>query len=160
MSAHALGLYRSRYDVESQELFETVEADARSRQRASSVGRARIDLGELFARELKREESLRALRQEVDAARRQRVTDAKGLSHARRKATIFQVFGGASFLLLVTLLASFLTSQREALKSVLSGTGSLLGLVIGAIIAVPITLLLSPPSRGSVDANVSAESAK
>lgn len=147
MSAHALGLYRSRYDVESQELFETVEADARSTQRSSSVGRARIDLGELFARELKREEGLRALRLEVESAQRQALTDSKTLARAQRKAAILQVFGGASFLLLVTLFVSFWLSQREALKEVLTGTGSLLGLVIGAIIAVPITLLLSPSNR-------------
>lgn len=147
MSVHALGLYRARYDVESQELFETVEADARSSQRSASVGRARIDLSELFARELGREGNLRALTREAESARWQALTDSQALARSQRKATVFQTFGGVSFLLLAALLASFWFSQPEALKAVLSGTGSLLGLVIGAIIAVPITLLLSPRNR-------------
>jgi hypothetical protein len=147
MSVHALGLYRSRYDVESQELFETVEADARSSQRSSSVGRARIDLGELFARELDREGKFQALEREVETSRERVQADSQALGRARRKATMFQIFGGASFLALVALVASFWFSpQRAALISVLAGTGSFLGLVIGAMIAVPITLLLTPRS--------------
>ncbi len=70
--------------------------------------------------------------------------NADSLQRARRTAYLFQSFGGASFLLLVTLLATFALSQRSALKSVLSSTGSLLGLVTGAVIAVPIAVLLMP----------------
>lgn len=144
MSVHALGLYRSRYDVESQELFETVEADARSCQRSPSVGHARIDLSELFARERKREENLQALSREVSEARQVMAAASQERARSQRRASIFQVFGGVSFLLLIALMFSFLLSEREALAHVLSSTGSLLGLVIAAIIAVPITLLLSP----------------
>jgi hypothetical protein len=149
MSVHALGLYRSRYDVESQELFETVEADARSSQRSSSVGRARIDLGELFARELGREVMLRELQREVEETRRRAFTDSQTLTRARRKAAVFQTFAGASSLVLLALLISLWLSQRNALISVLASTGSLLGLVIGAIIAVPVTILLSPSAKTS-----------
>jgi hypothetical protein len=147
MSVHALGMYRSRYDVESQELFETIEADVRSSRRSASVGRARIDLSELFARELEREGDLRARTREIESSRRQVLTDSKALARAQRKATVFQIFGGASFLLLAALFVSFLLMQREALKEVLSGTGSLLGLVIAAMITVPIVLLLTPRKR-------------
>jgi hypothetical protein len=147
MSVHALGLYRARYDVESQELFETVEADARSSQRSSSVGRARIDLGELFARELDREGKFHILERELATARQQVQVDSQALRRQRRKATVFQIFGGASFLMLATLIASFwLSPQRAAFISIISGTGSLLGLVLGAMIAVPVTFLLTPRS--------------
>lgn len=154
MSVHALGLYRSRYDVESQELFETVEADARSSERSSTVGRARIDLGELFARELLRESDLRTLKGEVESARLRSVEDSRVLADEQRKAAVFQIFGGVSFLLLTALLISFWLSQRDALIDVLAGTGSLLGLVLGAIIAVPVTLILSP--RSGVKAKVNS----
>jgi hypothetical protein len=149
MGVHALGLYRRKYDVESQELFETVESDARSSQGSSSVGRARIDLGELFARELARESKLRELQRNVDDERGRAAADAQTLTRSRRKAAVFQVFGGVSFLMLLSLLASFWLSQRDALISVLASTGSLLGLVVGAIIAVPVTLLLSPSAKTS-----------
>lgn len=160
MSVHALGLYRSRYDVESQELFETVEADARLSERSSSVGRARIDLGELFARELQREGTLRTLRGEVENGRLKVKADSQELARAQRKAAVFQIFGGVSFLLLVTLLVSFWLSQREALNDVLAGTGSLLGLMVGAIIAVPVTLLLSPRSGSQANVMLSRKAEK
>lgn len=145
MSVHALGLYRSRYNVESQEIFETVEMDTRLSQRSPSVGRARIDLGELFGRELDRESKFHALEREMETARQRVQVDSQALRRAHRQATIFQIFGGASFLLLTTLVASFLISpERTALVKVISGTGSLLGLVLGAMIAIPITYLLTP----------------
>ncbi len=144
MSVHALGLYRAHFDVESQELFETVEADTRLTLRAPSVGRARIDLAELFARDLKREGRLRDLEQDLADVRTDARFAAAGISVARRKAAIFQVFGGTSFLLLMTLIATLLVSDRTALWNVVASTGSLMGLVIGAVIAVPITVLLSP----------------
>jgi hypothetical protein len=147
MSVHALGLYRSRYDVESQELFETVETDARLSQRSPSVGRARIDLGALFGRELDRESKSHALERELEIARQRVQVHSQALRRARRQATVFQIFGGASVLLLTTLVASFLLSpERAAFISVVSGTGSLLGLVVGAMIAIPVTYLLTPRS--------------
>lgn len=147
MSVHALGLYRARYEAESQELFETIEADAQSTVRSPSVGRARIDLGELFARDLQREEGFRVLMREMADMRQRLLTASVSAKRARRKAAVLQVFGGASFLLLATLLITFASSQRQALTTVLTSTGSLLGLVIAAIIAVPVTLLLSPRDR-------------
>lgn len=144
MSIHALGLYRSRYDVESQELFETVEADTRSTERSPNVGRARIDLGELFSRELQHENNIQKLRTKVESAQTQAERDTLELSIAQRKASVFRILGGACLLLLIALLESFWISEPQALKNVLLSTGSLLGLVVGAIIAVPITILLSP----------------
>jgi hypothetical protein len=144
MSVHALGLYRSHFDVESQELFETVEADSRLTLRAPSVGRARIDLAELFARDLKREGHLRDLAGDLADVRTEARSAAAGISVARRKAAIFQVFGGISCLLLISLIATFLFSDRTALWNVVASTGSLMGLVVGAILAIPITVLLSP----------------
>lgn len=144
MSVHALGLYRSRYDVESQELFETIEADTRESKAASSVGRARIDLGELFARELHRESYLRKLKREEKKIGVQSENMSKLLADAQKKAAVFQILGGVSFLLFVSLVVSFWISELQALMNVLTSTGSILGIVIGAIIAVPVTLLLSP----------------
>jgi len=85
------------------------------------------------------------------------VLDSQVVSRARRKATFFQVFGGVSALLFVTLFASFLLTQRAALKAVLADTGSLLGLVIGAIIAIPITLLLSPSTKSELPSKVGSD---
>ena len=157
MSVHALGLYRSRYDVESQELFETIEADARASKGASSVGRARIDLGELFARELRREDNLRELKRETEKSRLQAKSVSQMLTKARRKAAIFQIMGGASFLLFLALVVSFWFSELQALKNVLTSTGSILGLVVGAIIAVPVTLLLSPRNTDQTTVKPSSE---
>lgn len=144
MSVHALGLYRSRYDPESQELFETIEADARSTERSSSTGRARIDLGELFGRDLEHRSRLVELDTELVRRRLEAQTLREGLRRARRKAAIFQVFGGTNALLLASLLVTLYWSQRAALVSLLTSAGSMLGLVVGAMIAVPITIMLSP----------------
>jgi hypothetical protein len=144
MSVHALGLYRSRYDPESQELFETIEADARSTERSSSTGRARIDLGELFGRDLERGSRLIELDTELVRRRQEAQTLREGLRRARRKAAVYQVFGGTNALLLLSLLVTLYWSQRAALVSILTSAGSILGLVVGAMVAIPITLLLSP----------------
>jgi len=144
MSVHALGLYRLRYDVESQELFETVEADARASAQSADVGRARIDLGELFARELDHEASIRKLIDEAEYARQQTQVQSRVLKRTQWSASVFQILGVTSFLLLIALLVSFWLSEAQALRNVLSSTGSLLGLVVGAIIAIPIAFFLSP----------------
>lgn len=146
MCVHALGLYRARYDVESQELFETIESDTRASNIESSVGRARIDLGDLFARELRREKKLKELKTKMSKTNEEIDNISKKLTKEHNKASIFQILGGACFLLLIALLVSFGMSEMQALKNVLTSTGSILGLVVGAIIAVPITLLLSPSS--------------
>jgi hypothetical protein len=146
MCVHALGLYRARYDVESQELFETIESDTRASKVESSVGRARIDLGDLFARELRRDKKFNELKIETDMTKNEIKDISNKLTKERKKASTFQIVGGVCFLLLIALLVSFGISEMQALKNVLTSTGSTLGLVVGAIIAVPITLLLSPSS--------------
>jgi ABC-type branched-subunit amino acid transport system permease subunit len=54
---------------------------------------------------------------------------------------------------------SFWFGERDALLNVIAGTGSLLGLIIGALIAIPITYLVTPTVSGG-EPNLNVEEKK
>jgi hypothetical protein len=144
MCVHALGLYNARYSIASQELFETIESDARSSATSRTVAQARLDLNALFRRDLERELVLGQLRDSTAALQAKSSNLSADLTKSIKRARRFQSFGAASLLLLVALIVTFAISQRAALIEVLTSAGSILGLVVGAIIAVPIAVWLVP----------------
>ena len=144
LALQALGLFRVTYDVGSQEIFESLEAESRMSRQSVGIGKIRVDLKELFSRDLLKDKRIREL-DRLLAKQDENIGQLKtSVSRARRSMVIFRVISGVSLLLLVTLVASFWFGERQALLKVVAGTGSLLGLVIGAMISIPITYFVSP----------------
>lgn len=147
MCIHALGLYRNQFFVESQELFETIEADLRTTEHTSAMGRSRIDLGDLFSREIRREKHLADLIKEIEDAN-QKISSLKdeAVAHSRSRQ-IFKIIAVASFLLFFCILFGMFMSEREALFRFFDEGDPLITIVIGALIAVPVALALNPRSK-------------
>ncbi|PZA12188.1 hypothetical protein DNX69_09265 [Rhodopseudomonas palustris] len=144
LAVQALGLFRSTYDAGSQELFESLEAESRLPRQSVGFGKIRVDLKELFARDLFKDKKIKELGHLGEAQDKEIERLRADAVRARSSMSIFRMLGFVSLLLLVTLVASFWFGERQALLNVVASTGSLLGLVIGALIAVPITYLVSP----------------
>jgi len=159
LAVQALGLFRATYDVGSQEIFESLEAESRLSRESVGIGKIRVDLKDLFARDLSKDKKIREI-EKTNESQRETITRLKQDSiRARRSMAIFRVIGGISSLLFVALLVSFWFGERDALLNVIAGTGSLLGLIIGALIAIPITYLVTPTVSGG-EPNLNVEEKK
>jgi hypothetical protein len=146
LAVQALGLFRATYDVGSQEIFESLEAESRMSRQSVGIGKIRVDLKELFSRDLAKDKKIRDLSHIIADQKQTLSLLREATKSAHRSMSIFRVTSGVSVLLLISLVASFWFGDREALLNVVAGTGSLLGLVIGALIAIPITYIVSPGS--------------
>ncbi len=143
----ALGLFNRSQHHASQEALEVVELRSLVANRAAVIGQARLDLAGLFAREQERELQLRQMAQQVAAVEQERDTLSEQASHETRRALWFQRLAVVAALLLLGFVGSLLVGQPKALLHIVSGAGSVLGLVVGAIIAVPVTLWLAPHQK-------------
>jgi len=143
MCLHALALYNEFYESATQDLFEGIESDSRTWVRQRYVGDARVDLSDLFEREAE----LRAELASSKARASEAVADASSARTAyetlRGRSTWAERIAVVSTLLLLALMGNLALTQREALASVLGSAGSLLGLIVAAIIAVPVFVILA-----------------
>ena len=139
----ALGLFNDRIDLASQEVLETIELQRLASNRASTVGQARVDLASLFDREDAHIKQLIELNAKFEANSVQLArAEADGRLLAR-KSNRFRVAAVVSLTILLGVVGSLLIKQPSTLINLLDAA-SLFALLIGALIAVPITIWLTP----------------
>ncbi|PVE14826.1 hypothetical protein [Arthrobacter sp. Bz4] len=144
----ALGLFNERLDLAAQDVLETIELQRLASNRAMTVGQARVDLAALFDREERHVRELMQLRDTVKVQGSNLAEATSAASRSSKQSIRFRQATVASLTVLVGVVLSLLITEPNALLSLL-GAASLLGLALGALIAVPITIWLTPRTATS-----------
>lgn len=138
-AARAIGLHNKKYAFSTQELFETISQQIKQVDRSENI------------RAIRRE--LASIRSDVVTSREQfekleaRSMDTKARhEQLERREFIWRCIGTVSTLLLTGVGISLFVNFRMVAKALISEFGSVLPLIAGAVLAVPVTAVLSQKS--------------
>jgi hypothetical protein len=143
-AAQAIGMHNKLFAYSTQDFFETIRREVRQVDRSEGIREMRRELAELRKRAKTSGEQARSASQQMETA--VRCVDTLRLEQHRiaRHETSWRVVAVTSSFLLTGLIVSLVIHQREAAVSLFSEIGSLLPLIISAVLAVPITLAMKP----------------
>jgi hypothetical protein len=143
-AAHAIGMHNRRFAYSTQDFFETIRREVRQVDRSEGVREMRRELAEL--RELAKScrESARTAVAEREATMQSVELFRSDERRLARYETIWRVIATTSSLLLAGLVVSLFVHQFQVAISLFSEIGSLLPLIISAVLAVPITIAMQP----------------
>ena len=143
-AAQAIGMHNKLFAYSTQDFFETIRREVRQVDRSEGIREMRRELAELRERAKTSGAEARTACQQMETAVRC-VEDLRAEQHRiSRHETSWRVIATTSSLLLIGLLVSLVIHQYNAAVSLFSEIGSLLPLIISALLAVPITLAMKP----------------